>query len=156
MRDMMFRGLTTEARKYLNSEDIRVAVLITAADLERVLFLKLVLEKKINPELVDRFMLRRYIEWNTKLGLIDKSHENLLREFNYIRNRTVHERFFTEKVASESKVLEYVKKIILDTCDFIDSTRIKTDMKLERVYSTYLSKKAEEEKRFMEKARKQV
>lgn len=152
----MFRGLTTEARKYLNSEDITIAVLITAADLERVLFLKLVLEKKINPELVDKFMLGRYIEWNTKLGLIDKSHENLLRDFSYIRNRIVHDRFFTKKVASESKVLEYAKKVILDTCDFIDSTKIKTDMESEGVYSKYLLKKTEEEKRFMEKARKQV
>lgn len=109
----------------------------TSADLEMLLFEKLFFEKGIKAELIDRWSLSTYIQWNIKLGLIEQKWESLLNDFRKLRNKVVHGRVFLIKLMQNQEELEKAKNLLLAVCDFIDQIRIsyKSTPEIEKEYS---------------------
>lgn len=133
--------MTKWSKEYLESGDIAMALLRTAADLEALLFEKLFFEKKIRSKLIENWTLGRFIIWSLELGLVDKKWEQNLKDFNKLRNKFVHRRVFVDRLKSDSEQLEKAKKLVRSIIDFIEQTEVKykVDWDLEREYSEYLS-----------------
>lgn len=137
---MCRRLVTVDQRRYLIDGEILLAILRTAIDLEWVLWAKLFFEKKINPELIDSWTLGKYINWNAKLKLVSKEQENILREFNTLRNKIVHKRIFIDMKLKNTEELEEIKKQVMLVCDFIDSFEITSDWDSEKEFTEYYQK----------------
>lgn len=142
--------LSTWSREALEKDDIFSAILKISADLESLFFHKLFFEKDIAGELLERWTLGKYITWNLKLGLIDSSWADRLKEFNEIRNDVVHERGFIERLKLNPEATKRIKVLLYSMCDFIDQTRAHyvLDWGKEKKYGEYLDKKS---KRFFQK-----
>lgn len=128
---------TTESRKYIQSGDYMSAFARTSADLEMILFEKLFLEKGIKPELMERWSLSMFIQWNIKLGFIEQKWGRLLTDFRKLRNKVIHGRVFLIRLMQNQEEIEKVKNLLLAVCDFIDQTVItyKSTPKIEKEYS---------------------
>ena len=94
--------ITTHSRELIESDNLPLAVIQVASDLEHILFKKLHFEKRINPDLMYNWTLGTYINWCIKNELINKDSEPLLKKFNKARNLFVHHRVFYNKIKSMS------------------------------------------------------
>jgi len=134
--------ITRSSREYLDSDDIVMALLRTAADLEHLLFCKLFFEKRISWKLMKWWTLGTYIRWNIEMGLIGRKWEKALADFLRLRNLAVHERIFIDNAKKNKKALESIKRVVLSVCNLIDKTEVKykSSQKLENEYGKFLNK----------------
>ncbi|MCK4647772.1 hypothetical protein KAT24_02485 [Candidatus Pacearchaeota archaeon] len=138
---MIERGfLTNVTREYLENQNFLMAMIKCATDLEQLLFEKLFFERKIKQKLMSGWTLRKYIDWTIGLELVDKKYESLLREFNWIRNKIIHNRMFIDTIIKDRRSKELIRDIILSVCKFLDNMRVIHDysQELENNYSIFL------------------
>lgn len=121
--------LTDFTRKYLDKNDVASAFLLAAADLERLFFDKLYHEGKISLKLLDKWGLSTYIEVAHCLKLITDEDKQMLHEFRKVRNGIVHMRLVIERINTDPKKSEYVKKHVIKVLDFIDKTGVERNLK---------------------------
>ncbi len=134
---MPIRKLTTSVpRSHIEAGDYMSAFARVSADLEMVLFDKLFFEKGIKAELMERWSLYTFIQWNIKSGLVEAKWEKLLNEFRIIRNKVVHGRVFLVKLEQNPQELKYAKSLLHELCNFIDQIEIvyKRNPELEQEY----------------------
>lgn len=118
------RLLTEKTRDYIERNELFRALMKASADLELLFFSKLLFEKGIKHDLMNNWTLGRFIEWVSKLGLINKKDAKLLTDFNSTRNMIVHSRNIMESIEQYPEKVTYLKNMILAVCDFIDVTPI--------------------------------
>ncbi len=137
--------LTKSIREDVSKGEYLRALLQASADLEELFFSKLLFERGIKSSLMRNWTLGKYIEWICELELIDKKSEQLLRDFNELRNLIVHRRYTIHNVVKNLDELKFLANIIIAVCDFIDSFSViyKPNKELETEYSK-LDKKLEE------------
>lgn len=143
---MVIRSLITKfIREDVEKGEYSRALLQASADLEFSFFSKLLFEKGIKSSLMRNWTLGKYIEWICELELIDKKYEQLLRDFNELRNLVVHRRYTIHNVVKNLDEVSYLANIIIAVCDFIDSFSVtyKSNKELETEYSK-LDKKLDE------------
>jgi hypothetical protein len=128
-------------REYLDNEEIVLAIIRTATDIQQLLTEKLFFEKEIKFKLIENWTLERLIEWNSQYGLIDKSQVPLLNLFKRLRNIVFHRRTFMEKILQQEENKDIVKKIVLSVCNFIDLTKIEysSTEEIEEEYSELIN-----------------
>lgn len=131
--------LTNSIREDIHKGEYLRALLQASADLEFLFFQKLLFEKDIKSDLIKNWTLGKYIDWICKLELVDKKYEQLLRDFNELRNIIVHRRYTIHNVAKDLDKLNFLANIIIAICDFIDSSHViyKPNQKLETEYSKF-------------------
>ncbi len=134
--------LTTNSREYLDSNNISMALLRTAADLEHLLFCKLFFEGKMNIKQLEKQTLGKFIGWNIEMGLIGKEWHKTLTDFLKLRNLAIHRRVFLDNVCKDEKSLNAVKDTVLSICDLIDSTEVnyESSPELENEYGKFIGK----------------
>ena len=134
--------LTIKTREDVKRGDLLKALLQTSADLELLFFSKLLFEKGIKKDLMNNWTLGRYIEWVSKLELINKKYVKLLKDFNETRNIIVHGRYIIHSIEEYPTKIEYLKNMVISVCDFIDSTPVshKYDQKMEKDYAKFSEK----------------
>lgn len=118
---------TKTAREDIDKGDYLRALIQLSADLEFLFFGKLLFEKEIKPELIENWTLGRFIDWVCKLNLIDNKHEELLRDFNQVRNTIIHGRYIIHKTTEDLDKLNFLANLMIEVCDFIDSTPIEKE-----------------------------
>ena len=122
---MPIRKIITEfPRRYIESGEYMSAFSRISADLEMLLFDKLFFEKGIKAELMERWPLYTFIQWNLKMGLVDNKWEPLLTDFRKMRNKVIHGRVFLIKLLQNQTELNQAKKMLYSICEFIDKTEI--------------------------------
>jgi hypothetical protein len=131
-----------EIREYIKEGKLMKAILRTSADLELLFFSKLVFEKEIKYELIERWTLGRYTDWVAKHGLIEKEHIPIIRRFNKLRNMIVHDRILIKKIKSDPNKKKKVDELILSLCDIIGSIEVSYEhnQKLEDEHTEYAIK----------------
>ena len=134
--------LIEKTRSYVKKNELFRALILASADLEQLFFTKLLFEKGIKHELMSNWTLGKYIEWVSKLGLIDKKYVNLLKDFNKTRNMIVHSRNIMNSIEQYPLKMDYLKNMILAVCDFIDNTPVsyETDQDMENEYWKFAEK----------------
>lgn len=114
-----------DLRQLINSGDIKSALLNISADLEYILFLKLIFEKKINIELIENWTLGRYIHWCILNQLIEEKWHKPLREFNQLRNLLIHQHNALNRVVKWEHYQERTQQLMMKICNFIEETKIR-------------------------------
>jgi len=139
----MERGLlSTFVREDIKKGEYLRALLEASADLEHLFFMKLLFEKCIKSNLMEGWTLGKYIDWVSKMGLLDKKYEQLLKDFNKIRNYVVHERYVMKNINSDLAKLSFLANLIISVCDFIDSYEVQYtyNREIENEYSNFMEK----------------
>lgn len=124
-------------REYLSKGDYMGAFAMASADLESILFQKLLFEKEIKAELMEKWSLSTFIQWNLKLGLIDAKWEPLLNDFRRLRNEIIHKRGYLNGLVKDPERLKQAETLLLSICDFVDQVEVSYvwDPDLEAEYS---------------------
>ena len=128
--------ITTDSRTYIESNNFISAFARISADLEMLLFEKLFFEKSIKAELIEKWSLYTFIQWNIKLDLIEEKWSQILHDFRKLRNKVIHGRVFLINLVKNQEELEEAKNLLLSVCDFIDQTAIvyRSTPELEKAY----------------------
>ena len=116
--------MTTLPREYLNKEDYMSAFAMASADLESILFQKLLFEKAIKAELMENWSLSTFIRWSIKLELIETKWETLLNDFRKLRNKVIHGRGFLAALVKEPDKLKSAQELLISVCNFIDQVEV--------------------------------
>jgi len=121
------RYLSNIIREDIKKGESLRALIQIATDLDAIFFDKLFFEKKINPNLISGWTLGRKIDWVFGHDLIDKKYEQLIRDFNKVRNAIVHSRYGMYNAVKDSEKSNFLTNLMIQMCDFIDNTYIKKD-----------------------------
>jgi hypothetical protein len=136
------RGVSSErTRSNLDSDDTMLAILRASADLERLFFYKLYFEGGTSLDVMERWTLGKYIDEARKLNFIEQDSYAFLKKFSKLRNDVVHISYLIDRIENDQELLEKVKALIIQVCDFTDKTRIITNSmekenKLSKFYMT--------------------
>ncbi len=139
---MMKRGiLTTNARTFLREQNIPMALLTTATDLEHLLFLKLVYEGRIKEEKICHCTLKQLLRKCFDLELIPENWKKVLYNFAELRNILVHKRGMLDRVTQDYESIQKLKQIVLQVLYFVDVIKIEySDNSLEAEYGAFLKR----------------
>ncbi len=151
------RLLTEDTREAIQTGELLKALLQTSADLELLFFSKLLFEKGIKKNLMKNWTLGRYFEWVSKLGLIDKKYNKLLKDFNETRNMIVHGRYIIHSIEKYPRKIQYLKNLLLAVCNFIDATPVTYtyDQGMEEEYARFSEKMRRKYDRFIANANRE-
>ena len=91
---------------------------------------------------MENWTLGKFTNWVIKNNLVEKRFFEILQNFNEVRNAIVHHRYGMYNIMNDINRLNFLTKLMLKICDFIDNTSIerKHDKKSEEKYTKILEK----------------
>jgi len=145
--------LPDKVREDIGKGEVLKALLTAAADLEFFFFSKLFFEKGIKSKLMKNWTLGTYIKWVKEYDMINKEETAVLEDFNELRNLIVHNRSAFQNIEKNTKELDFVKKMILAVCDFLQDNPVeyKSDIDVEKEFAAFGEEMCQKHKRIFDK-----
>ena len=115
---------TQLVKDYLESKNYLMAILRVSIDVENMLFLKLFYERGLSIDIIKKWSLGKYVDWNIRLELVNKEWFKGLRDFTHLRNRIFHDRNFYETSLKSRTSIWSIQQVVLEMCKFLDASNV--------------------------------